>query len=144
MNLEKMRQCEVHMAQPKRDNCCRAWLSKFPTRYGTFLTNTQLTPKIFPLKSCAKICTQSICLLICSIHNFYHFLPIENHISYTNPLIPHQKNKSRHTHAFIVLLVVCSCSLASFTSFCSKQIKLVVVIVARTQVVDFVVVCEFY
>ncbi|XP_055689208.1 glutamate-gated chloride channel isoform X3 [Lutzomyia longipalpis] len=30
--LEKLRQCEVHMQPPKRPNCCRSWLSKFPTR----------------------------------------------------------------------------------------------------------------
>lgn len=30
--LEKLRQCEIHMAPPKRPNCCRTWLSKFPTR----------------------------------------------------------------------------------------------------------------
>ncbi|XP_058119135.1 glutamate-gated chloride channel isoform X3 [Anopheles ziemanni] len=29
--LEKLRQCEVHMQAPKRPNCCRSWLSKFPT-----------------------------------------------------------------------------------------------------------------
>jgi hypothetical protein len=31
LTLEKVRQCEIHM-QPKRENCCRSWLSKFPTR----------------------------------------------------------------------------------------------------------------
>ncbi|XP_049535421.1 glutamate-gated chloride channel isoform X5 [Anopheles darlingi] len=31
MALEKLRQCEVHMQAPKRPNCCRSWLSKFPT-----------------------------------------------------------------------------------------------------------------
>ncbi|KAK4871607.1 hypothetical protein RN001_015731 [Aquatica leii] len=30
MSLEKVRQCEIHM-QPARPNCCRSWLSKFPT-----------------------------------------------------------------------------------------------------------------
>ncbi|XP_038121549.1 glutamate-gated chloride channel isoform X15 [Culex quinquefasciatus] len=30
--LEKLRQCEVHMQAPKRPNCCRSWLAKFPTR----------------------------------------------------------------------------------------------------------------
>ncbi|XP_038121539.1 glutamate-gated chloride channel isoform X5 [Culex quinquefasciatus] len=29
--LEKLRQCEVHMQAPKRPNCCRSWLAKFPT-----------------------------------------------------------------------------------------------------------------
>ncbi|KAJ6635008.1 Glutamate-gated chloride channel, partial [Pseudolycoriella hygida] len=29
--LEKLRQCEIHLAPPKRPNCCRTWLSKFPT-----------------------------------------------------------------------------------------------------------------
>lgn len=32
LSMEKLRQCEVHMAPPKRPNCCRTWLSKFPTR----------------------------------------------------------------------------------------------------------------
>jgi len=32
MALEKLRQCEVHMQAPKRPNCCKSWLSKFPTR----------------------------------------------------------------------------------------------------------------
>ncbi|XP_052565374.1 glutamate-gated chloride channel isoform X21 [Culex pipiens pallens] len=27
-----LRQCEVHMQAPKRPNCCRSWLAKFPTR----------------------------------------------------------------------------------------------------------------
>lgn len=35
--MEKIRQCEVHMAPTKRPNCCRSWLSKFPTRYVTQL-----------------------------------------------------------------------------------------------------------
>ena len=30
--LEKLRQCEVHMAPPKRPNCCKSWLSRMPTR----------------------------------------------------------------------------------------------------------------
>ncbi|KAL5274959.1 GLRA3 family protein [Megaselia abdita] len=28
---EKMRQCEIHMQPRKRSNCCKTWLSKFPT-----------------------------------------------------------------------------------------------------------------
>ncbi|XP_016840282.1 glutamate-gated chloride channel isoform X3 [Nasonia vitripennis] len=31
MSMEKMRQCEIH-TQPPKKNCCRSWLSKFPTR----------------------------------------------------------------------------------------------------------------
>ncbi|KAH0953345.1 hypothetical protein HN011_003847, partial [Eciton burchellii] len=31
MSLDKLRQCEIHM-QPRKKNCCRSWLSKFPTR----------------------------------------------------------------------------------------------------------------
>ncbi|XP_044017404.1 glutamate-gated chloride channel isoform X8 [Aphidius gifuensis] len=31
MLMDKMRQCEIHM-QPQKKNCCRSWLSKFPTR----------------------------------------------------------------------------------------------------------------
>ncbi|XP_011498643.1 PREDICTED: glutamate-gated chloride channel isoform X3 [Ceratosolen solmsi marchali] len=31
MSMEKMPQCEIH-TQPPKKNCCRSWLSKFPTR----------------------------------------------------------------------------------------------------------------
>ncbi|XP_071562563.1 glycine receptor alpha 1 isoform X1 [Temnothorax nylanderi] len=31
MSLDKLQQCEIHM-QPRKKNCCRSWLSKFPTR----------------------------------------------------------------------------------------------------------------
>ncbi|XP_014212496.1 glutamate-gated chloride channel isoform X3 [Copidosoma floridanum] len=31
VSMEKMRQCELH-TQPPKKNCCRSWLSKFPTR----------------------------------------------------------------------------------------------------------------
>ncbi|KAK2576487.1 hypothetical protein KPH14_005815 [Odynerus spinipes] len=31
MSMDKMQQCEIHM-QPRKKNCCRSWLSKFPTR----------------------------------------------------------------------------------------------------------------
>ncbi|XP_020294675.1 glutamate-gated chloride channel isoform X4 [Pseudomyrmex gracilis] len=31
MSMDKMRTCEIHM-QPRKKNCCRSWLSKFPTR----------------------------------------------------------------------------------------------------------------
>lgn len=31
MSMDKLRQCEIHM-QPRKKNCCRSWLSKFPTR----------------------------------------------------------------------------------------------------------------
>ncbi|XP_032665165.1 glutamate-gated chloride channel isoform X3 [Odontomachus brunneus] len=30
-SIDKLRQCEIHM-QPRKKNCCRSWLSKFPTR----------------------------------------------------------------------------------------------------------------
>lgn len=123
------------MAQPKRDNCCRAWLSKFPTRYDTLLTTfSSQSPSIFILNFPHPEIPVSP-KLFCHrrepnfLHKKSHF-PIPTFI----PISPHK--------AF-VLLVVCSCSLASFTSFCSKQIKLVVVIVARTHVVDFVVVDIF-
>ncbi|XP_037890703.1 glutamate-gated chloride channel isoform X12 [Glossina fuscipes] len=33
MAMEKLRQCEVHMQPPKRPNCCKTWLSKFPTSW---------------------------------------------------------------------------------------------------------------
>ncbi|KAG5316497.1 GLUCL protein, partial [Acromyrmex insinuator] len=31
MSMDKLQQCEIHM-QPRKKNCCRSWLSKFPTR----------------------------------------------------------------------------------------------------------------
>lgn len=49
LNLEKVRQCEIHM-QPKRDNCCRTWLSKFPTRSKRIDVISRITfPLVFAL-----------------------------------------------------------------------------------------------
>lgn len=31
LSMDRMQQCEVHL-QPRKKNCCRSWLSKFPTR----------------------------------------------------------------------------------------------------------------
>ncbi|XP_043255879.1 glutamate-gated chloride channel isoform X1 [Colletes gigas] len=31
MSMDRMQHCELHM-QPRKKNCCRSWLSKFPTR----------------------------------------------------------------------------------------------------------------
>ncbi|XP_033179248.1 glutamate-gated chloride channel isoform X5 [Bombus vosnesenskii] len=31
MSMDRMEHCELHM-QPRKKNCCRSWLSKFPTR----------------------------------------------------------------------------------------------------------------
>ncbi|XP_029052723.1 glycine receptor alpha 1 isoform X4 [Osmia lignaria lignaria] len=31
MSVDRMQHCELHM-QPRKKNCCRSWLSKFPTR----------------------------------------------------------------------------------------------------------------
>lgn len=31
MSMDRMQHCEIHM-QPRKKNCCRSWLSKFPTR----------------------------------------------------------------------------------------------------------------
>ena len=45
LTLEKVRQCEIHM-QPKRENCCRSWLSKFPTRSKRIDVISRIT---FPL-----------------------------------------------------------------------------------------------
>lgn len=42
MAMEKARQCEVHMQPPKRPNCCKTWLSKFPTRYIQFIYSLRL------------------------------------------------------------------------------------------------------
>ncbi|XP_075223267.1 glycine receptor alpha 1 isoform X2 [Lycorma delicatula] len=44
--LEKMRHCKVHMQQPQRPNCCRTWLSKFPTRSKRIDVISRIT---FPL-----------------------------------------------------------------------------------------------
>ncbi|XP_065165101.1 glutamate-gated chloride channel isoform X3 [Atheta coriaria] len=48
MSLEKARQCEIHM-QP-RPNCCRTWLSKFPTRSKRIDVISRITfPLVFAL-----------------------------------------------------------------------------------------------
>ncbi|XP_055689304.1 glutamate-gated chloride channel isoform X7 [Lutzomyia longipalpis] len=48
--LEKLRQCEVHMQPPKRPNCCRSWLSKFPTRSKRIDVISRITfPLVFAL-----------------------------------------------------------------------------------------------
>nr|AFI09244.1 glutamate-gated chloride channel [Laodelphax striatellus] len=48
--LEKMRQCKVHMQQPHRPNCCRSWLSKFPTRSKRIDVISRITfPLVFAL-----------------------------------------------------------------------------------------------
>uniref|UniRef100_A0A336MVD8 CSON007874 protein n=1 Tax=Culicoides sonorensis TaxID=179676 RepID=A0A336MVD8_CULSO len=50
MALEKLRQCEVHMQPPKRPNCCRTWLSKFPTRSKRIDVISRITfPLVFAL-----------------------------------------------------------------------------------------------
>uniref|UniRef100_A0A182F741 Uncharacterized protein n=2 Tax=Anopheles albimanus TaxID=7167 RepID=A0A182F741_ANOAL len=50
MALEKLRQCEVHMQVPKRPNCCRSWLSKFPTRQCSRSKRIDVISRItFPL-----------------------------------------------------------------------------------------------
>lgn len=47
--LEKVRQCEVHM-QPPRPNCCKIWLSKFPTRSKRIDVISRITfPLVFAL-----------------------------------------------------------------------------------------------
>ncbi|XP_039283160.1 glutamate-gated chloride channel isoform X2 [Nilaparvata lugens] len=48
--LDKMRQCKVHMQQPQRPNCCRTWLSKFPTRSKRIDVISRITfPLVFAL-----------------------------------------------------------------------------------------------
>ncbi|KAG5679647.1 hypothetical protein PVAND_009204 [Polypedilum vanderplanki] len=48
--LEKLRQCEVHMAPPKRQNCCKTWLSRFPTRQCSRSKRIDVISRItFPL-----------------------------------------------------------------------------------------------
>ncbi|XP_061725504.1 glutamate-gated chloride channel isoform X5 [Cydia pomonella] len=45
----KMRQCEVHM-NPARKNCCRLWMSKFPTRSKRIDVISRITfPLVFAL-----------------------------------------------------------------------------------------------
>ncbi|XP_077300295.1 glycine receptor alpha 1 isoform X3 [Arctopsyche grandis] len=47
--MEKVRQCEVHM-QPPRPNCCKIWLSKFPTRSKRIDVISRITfPLVFAL-----------------------------------------------------------------------------------------------
>ncbi|XP_017104501.2 glutamate-gated chloride channel isoform X5 [Drosophila bipectinata] len=48
--LEKRLQCEVHMQAPKRPNCCKTWLSKFPTRQCSRSKRIDVISRItFPL-----------------------------------------------------------------------------------------------
>ncbi|XP_037890706.1 glutamate-gated chloride channel isoform X15 [Glossina fuscipes] len=50
MAMEKLRQCEVHMQPPKRPNCCKTWLSKFPTRQCSRSKRIDVISRItFPL-----------------------------------------------------------------------------------------------
>ncbi|XP_037828407.1 glutamate-gated chloride channel isoform X22 [Lucilia sericata] len=45
-----LRQCEVHMQPPKRPNCCKTWLSKFPTRQCSRSKRIDVISRItFPL-----------------------------------------------------------------------------------------------
>ncbi|XP_046806050.1 glutamate-gated chloride channel isoform X26 [Lucilia cuprina] len=45
-----LRQCEVHMQPPKRPNCCKTWLSKFPTRSKRIDVISRITfPLVFAL-----------------------------------------------------------------------------------------------
>ncbi|CAH0731314.1 unnamed protein product, partial [Brenthis ino] len=46
---DKMRQCEIHM-NPPRKNCCRLWMSKFPTRSKRIDVISRITfPLVFAL-----------------------------------------------------------------------------------------------
>ncbi|XP_022123039.1 glutamate-gated chloride channel isoform X3 [Pieris rapae] len=46
---DKMRQCEIHMTPPKK-NCCRIWMSKFPTRSKRIDVISRITfPLVFAL-----------------------------------------------------------------------------------------------
>ncbi|XP_073998268.1 glycine receptor alpha 1 isoform X6 [Rhodnius prolixus] len=50
LTLDKIRQCEVHMQQAQRPNCCRSWLSKFPTRSKRIDVISRITfPLVFAL-----------------------------------------------------------------------------------------------
>ncbi|XP_066905095.1 glutamate-gated chloride channel isoform X7 [Halyomorpha halys] len=47
---DKIRQCEIHMQQPQRPNCCKTWLSKFPTRSKRIDVISRITfPLVFAL-----------------------------------------------------------------------------------------------
>ncbi|XP_049817927.1 glutamate-gated chloride channel isoform X2 [Aethina tumida] len=49
MNMDKVRQCEIHM-QPAPPNCCKSWLSKFPTRSKRIDVISRITfPLVFAL-----------------------------------------------------------------------------------------------
>ncbi|XP_012280463.1 glutamate-gated chloride channel isoform X1 [Orussus abietinus] len=49
LTMDKMRQCELHM-QPAKKNCCRSWLSKFPTRSKRIDVISRITfPLVFAL-----------------------------------------------------------------------------------------------
>ncbi|XP_070498607.1 glutamate-gated chloride channel isoform X2 [Chironomus tepperi] len=48
--LEKLRQCEVHMQPPKRQSCCKSWLSRLPTRQCSRSKRIDVISRItFPL-----------------------------------------------------------------------------------------------
>ncbi|KAL7039176.1 hypothetical protein ACKWTF_009826 [Chironomus riparius] len=48
--LEKLRQCEVHMQPPKRQSCCKTWLSRLPTRQCSRSKRIDVISRItFPL-----------------------------------------------------------------------------------------------
>uniref|UniRef100_A0A1B6DYL5 Glutamate-gated chloride channel n=1 Tax=Clastoptera arizonana TaxID=38151 RepID=A0A1B6DYL5_9HEMI len=49
LTLEKI-QCQIHMQPPQRPNCCRTWLSKFPTRSKRIDVISRITfPLVFAL-----------------------------------------------------------------------------------------------
>ncbi|XP_059477828.1 glutamate-gated chloride channel isoform X5 [Neocloeon triangulifer] len=49
MAIEKLRPCEIHVPA-KRENCCRTWLSKFPTRSKRIDVISRITfPLVFAL-----------------------------------------------------------------------------------------------
>ncbi|XP_034942935.1 glutamate-gated chloride channel isoform X9 [Chelonus insularis] len=49
VTMDKVRQCEIHMQLPKK-NCCRSWLSKFPTRSKRIDVISRITfPLVFAL-----------------------------------------------------------------------------------------------
>lgn len=50
LTRDKIRQCEVHMQQAQRPNCCKTWLSKFPTRSKRIDVISRITfPLVFAL-----------------------------------------------------------------------------------------------
>jgi anionic glutamate receptor len=50
ISIDKLRQCEVHMAAPKRKSCCKSFMAKLPTRQCSRSKRIDVISRItFPL-----------------------------------------------------------------------------------------------